>query len=268
MLGDVTFPVDGLQRGVVYAARPGYRPLELDLHTPPGGPAPLIVFVHGGGWRVGSRTMFCPTWRDWAPTPFQRLVDAGFAVASVDYRLSGEATFPAQLDDVLAALDWLRGRPDVDADRMVLWGESAGGHLAALAGLRGCVRGVVDWYGPADLRTLAEQARPDAVARADEPGSREELLLGAPVARAGELATEASPVTHVHADAPPFHIAHGDADRFVPTAQSEQLASALRACGVDVELTLVPGADHLWVDAPDPDGVFDAALTFAGRVTA
>jgi acetyl esterase/lipase len=262
-----------VRRAVAYAAPPGYRPLELDLYTPQQAQAPVIVFLHGGGWRLGTRAVFCPTWRDWRPDPFQRLVASGFAVASVDYRLSAEATFPAQRDDVLAALDWLRTRGaelGVDPDRIVVWGESAGAHLAALAGLAGIagVRGVVDWYGPADLRTLAQQARPDAVGRADAPDSREALLLGTPVAQAGPLAGDASPVAHVHPGAPPFHIAHGTADRFVPTAQSTQLADALTAAGVDVELTLVPDADHLWMGAADPQAVFDAAVDFAHRVAA
>jgi acetyl esterase/lipase len=187
-----------LRRAVVYAAAPGPRPLELDLYAP-GAAAPVIVFLHGGGWRLGTRAVFCPTWRHWSPDPFQRLVAAGFAVASVDYRLSGEAVFPAQLHDVRAAARWLHTRAaelGVDAARIVVWGESAGGHLAALLGLTAeapdvaCgepgdpgsrVAGVVDWYGAADLLILPDQALPDAVASADAPDSRESLLLGAPI---------------------------------------------------------------------------------------
>lgn len=272
-----------VRRAVAYSAPPGFRPLELDLYTPDGATPPVIVFVHGGGFRLGTRAVFCPTWRDWRPDPFNRLVAAGFAVASVDYRLSGEAVFPAQLDDVHAAVRWLRtraGELDVDPDRIVAWGESAGGHLAALLGLTGdgsptgdgnpsgAVVGVVDWYGPADLTTMAAQARPDAVARADAPDSRESQLIGVPLTAAPELARRASPVSYVHPAAPPFHIAHGDADRFVPAAQSRQLAEALRAAGVTVEFTEVPGADHLWMNAPDPEGIFDAAVDFAHRVAA
>ena len=267
-----------LRRAVPYAAPAGYRPLELDLYTPvPSVAAPVIVFLHGGGWRMGSRTVFCPTWRDWTPDPFQRLVAAGFAVASVDYRLSAEAVFPAQLEDVEAALAWLCTRATelrIDPTRIVAWGESAGGHLAALLGLTAqaggdCrVAGVVDWYGAADLVSLPDQALPNAIARSDAPDSRESLLLGAPLLDSPELARRASPVTYVHADAPPFHIAHGAADRFIPAAQSAQLADALRAAGVEVEYRPVPGTDHLWMGAPDPEGLFAAAVTFARRVTA
>ena len=109
-----------VRRAVAYSAPPGFRPLELDLYTPADGPAPVIVFVHGGGWRLGTRAVFVPTWRDWRPSPFHRLVRAGFAVASIDYRLSGEAVFPAQLEDVHASVRWLRGRAGelgVDASR-------------------------------------------------------------------------------------------------------------------------------------------------------
>jgi acetyl esterase/lipase len=269
-----------VRRAVAYSAPPGFRPLELDLYTPAGAPAPVIVFVHGGGFRLGTRAVFTPTWRDWRPTPFERLVAAGFAVASVDYRLSGEAVFPAQLDDVQAAVRWLRTRADelgVDADRIVAWGESAGAHLAALLGLTGtpagngspssAVAGVVDWYGPADLTTMAAQARPDAIARSDAPDSRESQLIGAPLTEAPDLARRASPVTYVHAGAPPFHIAHGDADRFVPVGQSRQLADALRAVGVEVELTEVPGGDHMWMNVPRGEEIFADAVDFVRRVT-
>jgi len=275
-----------VRRAVEYCAPAGYRPLQLDLYTPVGSatPPPVVLFVHGGGWRLGTRKVFCPTWRHWSPDPFHRLVGAGFAVASIDYRLSGEAVFPAQLHDARAAVRWLRARSGelgIDTDRIVAWGESAGAHLAALVGLTagrggepdgdpvpaGAVLGVVDWYGPADLTTMGSQALPNAVARADAPDSRESLLLGASPAAAPERARAASPVSYVHPGAPPFHIAHGTEDRFVPAAQSRQLADALRAAGVPVELALIPGSDHMWIDAPDPDAILDAAVDFARRTT-
>ncbi|MGK9221002.1 MULTISPECIES: alpha/beta hydrolase fold domain-containing protein [unclassified Microbacterium] len=250
-------------RDVVYATRPGFRPLSLDLHRPEADGAPLIVFVHGGGWRVGSRRVMCPTL---APEHgFPRLVAEGFAVASVDYRLSGEAVFPAPLDDVAAALAWLRehqGALAVDATRIVLWGESAGAHLAALAGLSdGAVRGVVDWYGPSDLFSFP------APAASDERPTREEALLGGAVADLPERARAASPARQVAAGAPPFHIAHGLADTAVPAAQSEALHAALVAAGADATLQLVPGAGHLWQGLDDPDLVLSPALAFARRVT-
>lgn len=257
-----------LLRAVPYAVPGGFRPLLADLHLPESRePAPVVLFVHGGGWRFGSRTLFCPTWSDWHPGAFDRLVDAGFAVLSVDYRLSAEAVFPAQLEDVSAALQWIRARAaelGVDADRVVLWGESAGGHLAALLGLEASrtgargIAGVVDWYGPTDL---------DAMPSREDPDSREALLLGASAAHAPERARAANPVARVHAAAPPFHLAHGSADESVPTSQSELLADALRAAGVPVDLHLVPDAGHMWRGAEGGEVIFTRAVEFARRCT-
>jgi acetyl esterase/lipase len=267
-----------VRRAIPYAVRPGFRPLQLDLYQPAAGRArPAVLFLHGGGWRLGSRGIFLATWRHWQPDPFARIVAAGFTVVSAEYRLSGEAVFPAQLDDVTDALRWIGARADelgVDADRVVAWGESAGGHPAALLGLTatrarpGAVTGVVDWYGPSNLSTMAAQARPYSVARPDAADSREAALIGATVAQEPELARAASPVSYVHAAAPPFHIAHGTADRFVPAAQSEELAEALRRAGASVELDLVEGADHMWQGAADPERIFARALDFARRVAA
>ena len=88
----VPIPDGSVRRAVPYAVRPGFRPLQIDLYQPAaGGPRPVVLFLHGGGWRLGSRGVFCPTWRDWQPDPFARIVAAGFVVASAEYRLSGEA---------------------------------------------------------------------------------------------------------------------------------------------------------------------------------
>ncbi|MGW1817454.1 alpha/beta hydrolase fold domain-containing protein [Streptomyces sp. NPDC002125] len=260
-LPPVATPEPGVEllRGAVYAVPDGSRPLELDLWRPAGadGPVPVIVFVHGGGWRTGRRDDMGPRFRTWRPGPFARLVQAGFAVACVDYRLSGEARFPAQRDDLAAALSWLRLRADelaVDPSRIVLWGESAGAHLAALAALisatpEEAVRGCVCWYGPSDLGALAE----DHGGGFDpgDPTTREARLLGAAPAVDEELARAASPVTHVSAGSPAFLLLHGTDDTLVPSRQSVRLADALRAAGAPVELRLIEGAQHLWVGLPD-----------------
>lgn len=278
-------------RGLPYADVLRCRPLELDLYVPAGQPGapelvPLLVFVHGGGWARGSRRSFGPAFDEGF---FARIAGGGYVVASIDYRLSGEAVYPAQLQDVHVALDWLAEHAPAhgaDIERTVLWGESAGGHLAALAGLTrrdgatsddgatpstwpGGLRlvGVVDWYGPSDLRTLAAQAREDAVAHAGDPDSREAMLLGGPVAQAGELAAQASPVTYARADAPPFLLVHGTQDRFVPVAQSEQLHAALQAAGAECRLDLVEGADHMWLGT-DAEAVLARSLEFVADVTA
>ncbi|WP_107417984.1 alpha/beta hydrolase [Streptomyces sp. CB03238] len=258
-----------LLRGAVYCAPTDIRPLELDLWLPdePQGALPVIVYLHGGAWRTGTRGEMSPRMRDWQPAPFARLARAGFAVASLDYRLSGEASYPAQLDDVTAALAWLDARAAelaLDTRRIVTWGESAGAHLAALLALTAPVSGCVVWYGPADLTTLPGQDPPGAYDPAD-PSTPEALLIGAAIADAPDRARTASPVTHVTADAPPFLILHGTDDAVIPLAQGEQLAAALRDSGADVDFRPVPGADHLWAGLPDEDveWCFHTSLAFA-----
>lgn len=256
-------------RGVPYAALPGARPLELDLHLPPSGDTapPVVVFLHGGGWRLGSRHTAGPMYRDADPGPFTRLAQAGIAVASADYRLSGEATWPAQLHDAKAAVRWLRARAGelgVDGDRIAAWGESAGGHLAELLGLvtdpalegdvgvtgpSSAVSAVVAWYAPSDVGAVAT----DTGADPHDPGSREAQLLGAPPPQLPDAAAQASPVGHVSPAAPPvlLLLLHGTADRFVPCVQSERLYDALLEAGAEVELDLVEGADHMWLGSPE-----------------
>lgn len=250
---------------VDFAQPPGFRPLSLDLRVPAVAGAPLVVFLHGGGWLRGSRKVFTPGISD--ARSFDRIVAAGFAVASCEYRLSGEARFPAQLDDVDAALAWLHAHGaehGVDASRIVLWGVSAGATLAALTGLnRDDVRGVVDWFGPADLFAMAEHDMGDLPAE-----TREARWIGGTAADLPDAARRASPALRVRAGAPPFHIAHGTADEHVPFAQSEALAAALRAVDVDVEFHAVAGGRHFWQGLDDTDPVFDAAIDFVRRVAA
>jgi len=248
-----------------FAQPQGFRPLSLDLRTPEAAGAPLVVFFHGGGWLRGSRKVFTPGISD--AQSFDRIVAAGFAVASCEYRLSGEARFPAQLDDVDAALAWLHAHGaehGVDASRIVLWGVSAGATLAALTGLRrDDIRGVVDWFGPADMFTMAEH---DMGEPADE--TREAQWLGSPAAKLAQTARAASPVYQVHAGAPPFHISHGTADEHVPFGQSEELAGALHGVGADAEFHPVTGGRHFWQGLDDTAPVFDRAIDFVSRVTA
>lgn len=266
-----------LLRGAVYHVHDGSRPLELDLWLPEETPSPppVIVFVHGGAWRTGLRGDMGLRFRSWRPGPFARLVRAGFAVACPSYRLSGEAAHPAQRDDLALALAWLRTRAGdlgLDTDRTVLWGESAGGHLAALTALTapaGTVRGCVTWYAPSDLAALAEDHPPGRF-DPSAPATFEALLLGAPPAEALEKARDASPVAHAAPQAPPFLILHGTDDDLVPFAQGRRLAEALRARGAEADLHPVEGANHLWVGISD-EGVeecFARSLGFALRIAA
>jgi acetyl esterase/lipase len=251
-----------------HAGDGGSRPLLLDLYLPgaEGGaaPRPAVVHFHGGGWRMGERSSLGPVLDGFGFSPFERLTEAGFVVASADYRLSQEAHFPAQLHDAKAAVRWLRNHAadyNVDPDRIYAWGDSAGGHLASLVGLTAnadgvdadgasadaAVAAVAAWYPPTDLARMAEQSLPAAVARADDPGSREELLVGAVLADEPAKAAAASPISYASRSAPPFFLAHGTADHFVPPAQSASLAAALECAGAAVELLLIQDADHMWI---------------------
>jgi acetyl esterase/lipase len=258
-------------RGIEYADVLGFRPLELDLYQPdsPGaGPVPLVVHVHGGGWRRGSRRRPLPALGE---NFYAGLAARGIAVAAIDYRLSGEARYPAAVDDVRAAVAWARtalpgyGLPGYDpggsgsagphsaAGPVVLWGDSAGGHLALLTALTGTeVDGVVAWFPVTDLPSL----------NGADPESREALFLGASPAQVPGLALEASPIAHVHPGAPPMLLMHGDSDVMVPPDQSIRFAKALNECGGQATLELVPGASHFWDGASDVPGIVARSAAF------
>ena len=252
-----------LLAGVPFAATPGVRPLELDLYLPAGdGPHPVALFLHGGGWRLGSRHSGGPAFP--GRSLFERVARAGIAVASADYRLSGEAVWPAQLSDAKAAVRWLRARAGelgVDGERIAAWGESAGGHLAELLGLvadpalagevgvtgpPSSVVAVAAWYAPSDVAAVATDTGADPA----DPTTREAHLLGAAPSAVPDVAAQAGPVTHVRAGVPPFLLLHGRADRFVPCVQSERFSAALADAGADVELHTYDGADHMWLGSP------------------
>lgn len=243
----------------------GFRPLELDLYLPSGpeGPVPVVVYVHGGGWQRGSR-------RD--PPPlldadfYDQIAAEGFAVAAVDYRLNGEARFPAALQDVRAAVDWLRDHGagyGLDPGRVCVWGDSAGGHLALLAALTGAaVRAAVAWFPVTDLPGMPADLAAAGGVPDTGPDSREARLLGAPAASVPDLARQASPVTYAHPGAPPILLVHGTVDDLVPAAQSVRLAEVLEAAGAAVELDLVPGATHFWKGASDVPAIIRRSIEF------
>ena len=273
-LADVTCHPD-----IEYAEVIGFRPLELDLYLPPAAhpgragaadgqplPVPVVVHVHGGGWRRGSRRHPLPVLGDGF---YPGLAAQGIAVAAVDYRLSGEARYPAAVDDVRAAVAWVRTalpRYGLLPGPVALWGDSAGGHLALLAALTGTgvdntglantgVDGVVAWFPVTDL---AGVRGPDD----DDPGSREALFLGAPPSQVPALARAASPLTHVRAGAPPMLLMHGDSDKLVPPDQSIRFTRALRDAGGSASLVLVPGASHFWDGAQDVPGIVARSVSF------
>ena len=250
-----------VERAIVFAEREGFRALELDVYRPEpidSGARALVVYVHGGGWRVSHRSRAPRETRPWDPGFFERLTTAGFVVAAPDYRFSGEARFPAQLDDVIEALCWLQAQADalgIDSRRTYLWGCSAGGALAAMAALvdgAPPVAGAVCAYAITDLLALDHEAT----------DTFEAHLLGGAIGEHQELARSASAVSHVHAGAPPFLLQHGDRDTWVPCDQSVRLADALRAVGASAELEIIPGADHFLEGAPDVEAIYTRALDF------
>ncbi|MEY9906653.1 acetyl esterase/lipase [Catenulispora sp. MAP12-49] len=245
----------------------GFRPLHADLRVPPGeGRKPLIAFLHGGAFGAGSRVdLPGPLEELESPGFYQRLLSRGYAVADLDYRLSSEAVFPAQLEDVESAVCVLSEAAEelgLDARRFALWGESAGATLAALAALDkesgAPIHGVVDWYGPADFVTGAQGA--------DIPGNPIYALLDGGVPGVWDRARAASPTRQVHADAPPFLIMHGAADALVPYTESENLAAALRSAGVRADLVPVEGAGHVMEGASDVGALVDQVLDFRDEV--
>jgi acetyl esterase/lipase len=194
------------------------------------------------------------------------MAQQGLAVAAVDYRLSGEARFPAQSHDVTAAVTWLREEPRFSLGTLpfVSFGASAGGLLAALAALDPALdlRASALWYAVSDIATMpTDQAAVGGPL--DPPGeSREELFIGGLVSDLPDLARAASPAHQVHADAPPFLLVHGGDDVLVPLHQSERLRDALAPVGVACELVVVEGYGHMFPAMPD-----DEVATHVDRTT-
>lgn len=239
----------------------GGRELLLDLARPKTwkntAPLPAFVYMHGGAWISGSKEDGVPAICYYA--------SHGFAAASVGYRLSGEARFPAQLEDCKCAVRFLRAEAKqlgLDAARIGTMGSSAGGHLAILLGLTGendpfenrgghekessRVSSVCDLFGVSDFLQMPKKHRPDALSATAQ-------FLGGTVDQVPEQYRLASPVNYVHAGAPPFLIVHGDQDKLVPPHQSELLHEALRKAGVESTLKIVQGAEHGSRNVINPD---------------
>lgn len=245
-----------LERDIVYS-KVGDRELLLDLCLPAerSAPAPVIVWVHGGGWRNGSKN---------AGSQARGMLERGYAVVDVGYRLSGEAIFPAQVEDCKAAVRWVRANATkygFDPNRIGAWGSSAGGHLVAFLGTAGDVKefdtetnaqyssrvqAICDWFGPTDLLQMDEHMIEGSRLVHDDPGSPESLLVGGPIQNEPykSVARKANPITYVTRDDPPFLIMHGDKDMLVPLHQSELLLDALNKAGVSASLYVVKGGGH------------------------
>jgi acetyl esterase/lipase len=239
-----------VERDVEYA-RAGETSLKLDLYLPHAAKPPLIVWVHGGAWRGGSKN----------DMPLGSFLEHGFAVASVDYRLTPVAAFPAQAHDIKAALRFLRARAGqfgYDPKRFVIAGGSAGAHLAVLVGVTGGnerlegslgehrdvssdVQAIVSYYGMSNLTTILSQSTPHGL-KMRVPAL--ELLLGGQPEDKSELARLASPVFHVDAGDPPLLLLHGDQDPQAPINQSHELHGAYKKAGRPVHFQVLHGAAH------------------------
>jgi acetyl esterase/lipase len=258
----VTFPDNVSMTEVTYSILQGFRPLTLDLYQPQGksDPRPVLVFIHGGNW-VGGDSLHDSPFGDF-PGLLASIAARGYVVASVNYRLAGEAHFPAAVLDVKTAIRFLRAHAsdyNLDGTRFAAWGVSAGGHLASMVAVScgvsaleppsagddkppsDCVQAAIDWCGLIDLETIYtdfDKPVPDT--------SVEGAFLGCePALCPTEVAHNASPLTYVSAMSPPFLIQHGDADTTVSVKQSQELYDALKAQSVPAELVIYPGAAHM-----------------------
>ena len=241
-------------RDVVYKRVDG-RELRLDIYSPKSitEPLPVVLWIFGNRWSRGNKDH---------PPPLN-LVSHGYIIVSIEYRLSGEAPFPAAIEDCKAAVRWIRANAAAyhfDPDHIGAWGHSAGGHLAALLGTSGGieelegagdnatvssrVQAVCDMAGPSDIVQFY-----DAVSNSNDEMARVakssiEQFLGGTVDQQRAKAIAASPTTYVSKDDPPFLIIHGENDMSIPVSQSELLASKLKAAGVKVTLIVAGGRGH------------------------
>lgn len=260
--GSSTFAsVDPTHKDLAYATLSSTQKLDLYIPTSGSGPFPVVIMVHGGGFMFGDKV-------DGAGlTGVDQLLAAGYAVASINYRLSGEAQYPAQIFDAKAAVRFLRANAaeyNLNPDKFGAWGASAGGNLVSLLGttcgvaeLEGadlgnadqssCVQAVVDWFGPIDFLKMQEQlTAAGCSASTDDASSPESKLIGAPIQTVPEKVALTNPMNYITADDAPFFIENGTADCNIPPVQNKNLADALSAViGADnVTYVSLEGAGH------------------------
>jgi len=281
---------------VVYKVLVGYRPLILDLYLPPGAGTddtryPLVVVIHGGGWQSGH-TRHSGAFSDW-PAALASIANEGFVVASIEYRLSKEAPFPAAFDDVRDGIRWLRAHAaeyGINKSKVVVMGGSAGGQLAGLVGTAcgdktnpspesdtaepeesACVQGAVTWYGVFDFSAIVPLSKgpegrpvPEVLAR---------YLHCATMYCDEDVVRAASAISWVDPSDPPFLLIHGVDDKTVPVNQSRAMYKALQKAGVDSTLIEIPGVGHSFIgNTPETTinasrRAWDASLAFIKRVT-
>ncbi|MFK8113940.1 MAG: alpha/beta hydrolase fold domain-containing protein [Rubripirellula sp.] len=250
MMPAIADSAEPTERDLEYA-RVADRKLQLDFYRAGTEGMPLVVWIHGGAWRAGSKSS----------VPVTAWIQHGFSIASIDYRLSPEAPFPAQVQDINAAIRFLRANADrfgVDPDRFVIAGASAGGHLAALVGVASGVselegelgdhdrvssrvQAIVSFYGASNLQSILSQSTDHGLS-VRVPALQ--LLLGGQPQDVPKIAKLASPVAHVDAEDPPLWLIHGDEDPQMPFEQSAELSKAYQILHLPVQLDVVKGGKH------------------------
>ena len=239
-----------ISKDITYAEADGKK-LQLDIYKPRAQKEPyLIIWVHGGAWNTGSKE-----------NPPLGLLPFGYALASVDFHASTEKPFPADVHDIKAAIRFLRANASkygYKSDKIIIWGSSSGGHLAALVAttnnntalegnlgdftkVSSSVQGCIDFYGPTNFLTILNQSTPHGL-NVRLPALA--ILLGKPLEQVTELAKLASPVYQVDASDPPLFIVHGEQDIQVPINQSIELMSTYKSKGLKVQIEFVPDAGH------------------------
>lgn len=265
-----------VERNLVFAHVDG-KDLRLNLYRPANnsGNVPVVVLIYGGAWMMRNMAFETPR-AIW-------LAAHGYVAAVIDYRLSSEALFPAQIYDCKAAVRWLRANATkygLDAAHIGAWGDSSGGHLASLLGTAGSVpvlegdlgntnessqvQAAVDFFGPTDFLQMQAHALPGSWLHHDSPDSPESKLIGGPIQKNRDKAEQANPIKYVTHDAPPFFIAHGDQDALVPCNQSELLYEALKQAHANVTFYKIAGAGHE-DPAFDSDMMRAAVLAFLDK---
>jgi acetyl esterase/lipase len=280
----VAFPdgVTGLA-DVTYQNIPGFRPLTLDVYLPPGHAArhPLVLYIHGGGFTTGHSRQSGAF--DDFPRVLASLAAKGYTVASLNYRLSSEAPFPAAIQDVKTAIKFLRAHEQeygIDTAKAMTWGGSAGGHLAALAALScgskelepaalpnptaddakvaaqsDCVQAAVTWYGVFDMSMIPGFGGTGA----GNASSGMRRFMNCTDSCSPQLLEMASPKSYVKQSSPPFLLIHGSADKTVDPAQSSTFKTKMDQAGAHAELLVIPDVDHSFI-GKTPEATRDASL--------
>ena len=236
---------------------------KLDIYLPDDGdgPFPVIISIHGGGFMFGDKA-------DEQLNPMLKGLNHGYAIVSINYRMSGEAIFPANINDVKAAIRWVKANAaeyKFSPKRIALWGGSAGANLAALAGTSGDVKeledmsmgnakqssrvmAVVDWFGPTNFLLMDEQLKETGNGKPDksEANSMLSKVLGQKITEIPEKVKMANPESYITSDDPAFLIQHGTKDPIVPTQQSVLFYEKLvKVLGKEkVTLHLLEGVQH------------------------